>query len=158
VTDPFAGAAAVADAVLYEGYLLYPYRASAGKNRMRFQFGVLVPPGAAEATGEHPTARTEVLCEPRAGATLSVRLRFLHQRARTVEVGFRPVDRLVAGDEEYTPWEEAVERQVDAARSMADLLAGEVAVPFGFRRPSSTKRCPAAGWRAPARRCAARSG
>ena len=33
----------VADAVLYEGYLLYPYRRSAQKNRTRFQFGVLMP-------------------------------------------------------------------------------------------------------------------
>ncbi len=39
----------VADAVLYEGYLLYPYRASAGKNQSRWQFGVLGPPGAAAA-------------------------------------------------------------------------------------------------------------
>jgi len=33
----------VADAVLYEGYLLYPYRASARKNQIRWQWGVLVP-------------------------------------------------------------------------------------------------------------------
>ncbi len=31
----------IADAVLYEGYILYPYRASAIKNRQRFNFGVL---------------------------------------------------------------------------------------------------------------------
>jgi len=44
--DGFAGcesARAVADAVLYEGYLLYPYRRSSGKNRVRWQFGVLAP-------------------------------------------------------------------------------------------------------------------
>ena len=40
---------AVADAVLYEGYLLYPYRASSAKNQSRWQFGVLGPPGAAAA-------------------------------------------------------------------------------------------------------------
>ena len=45
----------IADAVLYEGYLLYPYRASAGKNQCRWQFGVLGPPGADEAgAGEGP--------------------------------------------------------------------------------------------------------
>ena len=42
-------ARAVADAVLYEGYLLYPYRATSGKNQSRWQFGVLGPPGAAES-------------------------------------------------------------------------------------------------------------
>ena len=40
---------AVADAVLYEGYLLYPYRATSGKNQLRWQFGVLGPRGAEQA-------------------------------------------------------------------------------------------------------------
>src|SRR5579863_3450235 len=39
----------VADAVLYEGYILYPYRASSQKNRSRWQFGVLMPPAYAAA-------------------------------------------------------------------------------------------------------------
>ena len=34
----------IADSILYEGYLLYPYRATAVKNRQRFNFGVLLPP------------------------------------------------------------------------------------------------------------------
>ena len=37
-------ARAVADAVLYEGYLLYPYRATSQKNQYRWQIGVLGPP------------------------------------------------------------------------------------------------------------------
>ena len=36
----------MADAVLYEGYLLYPYRATSRKNQVRWQFGVLGPEGA----------------------------------------------------------------------------------------------------------------
>ena len=39
--DRFETARAVADAVLYEGYVLYPYRASSRKNQVRFQWGVL---------------------------------------------------------------------------------------------------------------------
>ena len=39
----------VADCVLFEGYLLYPYRASAKKNQVRCQFGVLVTPSFREA-------------------------------------------------------------------------------------------------------------
>ena len=46
--DRLQAARTVADAVLYEGYLLYPYRASSDKNRDRWQFGVLGPPGAAD--------------------------------------------------------------------------------------------------------------
>ena len=42
---------AIADAVLYEGYLLYPYRPSAPKNRVRWQFGVLLPRRWAEPRG-----------------------------------------------------------------------------------------------------------
>jgi len=34
---------AIANAVLYEGYMLYPYRPSSVKNRQRFNFGVLYP-------------------------------------------------------------------------------------------------------------------
>ena len=33
----------IASALLYEGYLLYPYRRSAVKNRQRFNFGVIYP-------------------------------------------------------------------------------------------------------------------
>src|SRR4051794_18664582 len=88
----------IADAVLYEGYLLYPYRASAAKNRVRWQFGVLVPPGFT-VTAEPSASVTECLLEASPEAELRVRLRFLHLRTRTVERaaergGFQPVDKL----------------------------------------------------------------
>nr|MDQ6947005.1 hypothetical protein [Actinomycetota bacterium] len=55
----------VADAVLYEGYLLYPYRASSSKNQSRWQFGVLGPPGAAAGgLGEDPGMAMECLVAP----------------------------------------------------------------------------------------------
>ena len=83
-------AARVADAVLFEGYLLYPYRASAQKNRLRWQFGVLTPPGF---PGEPDRSRTEVLLDRRPGAVLHLRLRFLQLRARSVhDTDGRPVD------------------------------------------------------------------
>ena len=44
----FEAAKQVADALLYEGYVLYPYRASAAKNQVRWQFGVLAPKEWAE--------------------------------------------------------------------------------------------------------------
>ena len=85
MTDPFDEVAAVADAVLFEGYLLYPYRASAQKNRVRWQWGVLMPPGTATDSGEVDHQRTECLVEPRGdAATLRVRLRFLHLQRRTL--------------------------------------------------------------------------
>ena len=42
---------AITKAVLYEGYMLYPYRPSAIKNRQRFNFGVLYPRPYSEAQG-----------------------------------------------------------------------------------------------------------
>ena len=92
--------AAVADAVLYEGYVLYPYRASARKNQVRWQFGVLVPPRQRRAT-----ARSARRCAPSASSipaptpTLHVRVRCLQVQHRTVEAavaggGFAPVDEL----------------------------------------------------------------
>ncbi len=55
-------ARAVADAVLYEGYLLYPYRANSRKNQTRWQFGVLGPAGAAAAgIGEDDSLSAQVL-------------------------------------------------------------------------------------------------
>ncbi|MFE6993914.1 hypothetical protein ACFVFN_38175, partial [Streptomyces pharetrae] len=47
----FGQLSAVADAVLYEGYLLYPYRRSSPKNRVRWQFGVLFPRDWVEREG-----------------------------------------------------------------------------------------------------------
>lgn len=44
-------ASALADAVMMEGYVLYPYRASAPKNRYRWTFGVLAPRAWSEAGG-----------------------------------------------------------------------------------------------------------
>ncbi len=66
-------AARIARAVLYEGYLLYPYRLSAAKNQQRWTFGVLVPPGFT-VTSERSRARTEVVFT---GGEVEARLRFL---------------------------------------------------------------------------------
>lgn len=133
MTMPMDRAREVADAVLYEGYLLYPYRASAAKNRVRWQWGVLMPPAFADGdTGEHSWCRTELLAEPAVGATLHLRVRFLQLQRRVVEVGrdCRPVPSMMVAGVEYTTWEEAVEREVDAVLSVVNVLAGEATVPF----------------------------
>jgi hydrogenase maturation protease len=53
----------IAKAVLYEGYLLYPYRSSAIKNRQRFNFGVIYPQAysAAQGSGHACAMQTECL-------------------------------------------------------------------------------------------------
>ena len=97
----------VADAVLYEGYLLYPYRASARKNQVRWQWGVLVPPAyAAAGNGEHASSHTECLLEPGIDPILHIRLRFLHLQHRS------------GGGGPVPEFDEAVEHEIDSVVSV----------------------------------------
>ena len=88
----------IADAVLYEGYLLYPYRASSGKNQIRWQFGVLGPPGAADAgIGEDDSLCAQFLVDNADGIKLVVRFLQLQHRAAERDTGgghYQPVDEL----------------------------------------------------------------
>jgi hypothetical protein len=118
VTGGWDRARAIADAVLYEGYLLYPYRATSGKNQARWQFGVLGPPGAEQAgIGENDRLSADVLVAPHGTPTLSVVVRFLQLQHRAAErdVGggrFAPTDELVTANGSWLTWDEAVEREV----------------------------------------------
>ncbi|MCW2534528.1 MAG: hypothetical protein JWQ26_227 [Modestobacter sp.] len=112
-----------ADAVLYEGYLLYPYRSTAAKNQVRWQFGVLSPPGAAVAgVGEEADLavqcllRTDDAGDP--AATVAVHLRFLQLQRRSAEReradgSYETVGELRAGGAVWTSWDEAVEVERD---------------------------------------------
>jgi len=133
----FEAARRVADAVLYEGYLLYPYRASAAKNQVRWQFGVLAPRCWVEAGGpEAWSSRTEVLVRPRGRTRLDIRVRALRIRARQVEEaddgGFRPVAELGAEGRRVLTWDEGVEVEADwAGVDLGELMAGgELVLPL----------------------------
>jgi hypothetical protein len=150
----FSTAQALADTVLYEGYVLYPYRASAAKNQVRFQFGVVAPRAYAEVMGvddEGPSGvsgavepwrtRTECLLEPGPDADITVVVRFLQLQKRTVEErvadGFRPVAELTVtsssgGTTRLVSWDEAVERNIEITLSVAALLAGHRVEAFSF--------------------------
>jgi hypothetical protein len=127
----------VADAILYEGYLLYPYRGAAQKNRARFQFGVLVPPayGAVDEY-ELSASRTECLLECADDAEVLVLVRFLHLQQRIVRAAspdtgeLRDVSALQVDGTEYTSWDEAAERQQQAAVSVARLLCQDRTLEF----------------------------
>lgn len=108
-------ARAVADAVLYEGYLLYPYRGTSCKNQSRWQFGVLGPCGAADdGLGEDATLAAEFLVDGARALTLVVRfLQLQHRRAeRETGHGFVPVDELNTPAGSWLTWDEAVEREI----------------------------------------------
>ena len=103
----------IADAVLYEGYLLYPYRASSRKNQTRWQFGVLGPPGAGEAgIGEDDSLSAQFLVDGADSIKLVVRFLQLQHRAaeRDIEDGrYQPVDELITPSGSWLSWDEAVE-------------------------------------------------
>jgi hypothetical protein len=124
-----AGARRVADAILFEGYILYPYRSTSAKNQLRWQFGMLGPVGAVEAgVGEEPGMRTTLLVEPEVDADISVdlTLRFLHPQFRAVEraagSGFEPVEALAIGDARWVPWHEAVVCEVPLPGISSDTV------------------------------------
>ena len=75
----FAPVEKIAAAILYEGYILYPYRPTAIKNRQRWNFGTLYPRVYAQAQRPEEPYRlvAECLVTADAEATLDVRLRFL---------------------------------------------------------------------------------
>jgi len=75
----FAPLEKIADAVLYEGYILYPYRASSLKNRQRWNFGTLYPRVFAEKQSppESCSFHAEVLIAGSADSRISARIRFL---------------------------------------------------------------------------------
>jgi hypothetical protein len=114
----------VADAVLYEGYILYPYRASAQKNRSRWQFGVLMPPGYAAADpSESSTMRAECIFEHRGQPSLEVTARFLQvQRRRT--------DGAVEDAGVPAVWDEAVEQEVTETVPAQALFGGGAVARF----------------------------
>lgn len=116
----------IADAVLYEGYLLYPYRANSRKNQSRWQFGVLGPPYAAElGIGEDDSMSTEVLLDsPSASVTVVVRCLHLQHRDAERDRGdgtFEPVAELNGGSQSWLTWDEAVERELTFGPFALDL-------------------------------------
>lgn len=120
----FSLARKIADAVLYEGYVLYPYRRSAIKNQFRWQFGIVAPRAWSEQGGEAWEMQTECLIEPSGSPTVNVTVRFLQVRVageweegveRAVEICAVPVDELAAAEREV--WFEVPEDPTAPLRS-----------------------------------------
>jgi len=133
----------VADAVLYEGYILYPYRASAQKNRSRWQFGVLMPPGYAAADpSETSRLQAECVFEHRGSPAVEITVRFLQvQRRRTEDAAAGPgpdpgapaavlPDASVPAALIPATWDEAAEREVTVTIEGTDLFGPGKVVPF----------------------------
>ncbi len=133
----------VADAVLYEGYILYPYRASAQKNRSRWQFGVLMPPGYAAADpSESSRLQAECVFEQQHGSpVVEVTVRFLQvQRRRTEKAGDEPAtDPGTPDGLAPVTWDEAAEREVTVTADATDLFGPGKVVPFAVPGGAETQ-------------------
>ncbi|MDL5206408.1 hypothetical protein [Streptomyces sp. ALI-76-A] len=170
----FGQLSAVADAVLYEGYLLYPYRRSSPKNRVRWQFGVLFPRDWVEREGvvtpgisgsaDSWYQRTECLLrvrQPR--AVVRVRVRYLQMQHKQVEEAgqdgrHRPVESLRADDGTlHLTFDEAVPRETELVVRLDDLLGQESAVLVGSPAGEEIEEFPGGLGRVVRRRAAVRA-
>jgi len=131
----------IAKAVLYEGYMLYPYRPSAIKNRQRFNFGVVYPRAYSEAQGGTDACmmQTECLVVANEATQCVVRVRFLRMVARAIGklaasvaegatlegLKTEKVDRLEAAGKVYQTWQEAVEEEIEVTEFSLSALASE---------------------------------
>jgi len=119
----------VASALLYEGYMLYPYRPSSVKNRQRFNWGVLYPEAYSrrQAGSDACEMRTECLVVGDAATALDVKVRFLHLVVRTDD-GATP------------PWQEAEERDVTVrVDALGSLVGGSRSRRFSFPASDRTE-------------------
>jgi len=137
----------IASAVLYEGYMLYPYRRSSVKNRQRFNFGVLYPKpySQAQAGSDAWSLETECLVQSVSLSAIGVRLRFLKLVDRSLRKLtermadrdqapiYTPVPVLEVDGKVFLPWQEAVEREVEVpACNLLALTAAPVEMEFAF--------------------------
>jgi hypothetical protein len=129
----------IVKAVLYEGYMLYPYRPSAVKNRQRFNFGVVYPRVYSEAQGgtDAWTMQTECLVQGNDGTQCFVRVRFLRMVARSIarvrtplselssvtDANVEKVEWLEVNGTIYQSWQEAVEEAIEVTEFNLSALA-----------------------------------
>ena len=123
----------IAKAVLYEGYMLYPYRPSSVKNRQRWNFGVVYPQAYAEAQGgEEPwSMQTECLVCGDSSTVFQVMVRFLQLQERSSHVK-------AANSSLPDGWQEAGEREVDLPFRSPETLSREPLIKT-FAFPAETQ-------------------
>lgn len=127
----------VVNALLYEGYMLYPYRPSSAKNRTRFTFGRVYPEGySLSQHGAEPfIMQTECLVQSDSAPMIEITVRFLHPMAREVGAFAKPSAELVDNAQPepvaelnvdgrlFYTWQEAVERTVVVPAQALKALA-----------------------------------
>ena len=115
----------IANAVLYEGYMLYPYRPSSVKNRQRWNFGVVYPRSYSEAQkGTDPWQTfTECLVAGTAETNVKVKVRFLQAISRVTRDG--EASAVNSAESVGQSWQEGTERAVMSEELSLECLATE---------------------------------
>jgi hydrogenase maturation protease len=136
----------IAEAVLYEGYMLYPYRPSSVKNQQRFNFGVLSPPSycAHETGSESSWFQAECLLRATPETQITLKVRFLQLLQRNIcrysHSGFvEHVEELTVEERRYQPWQEAEERTFLCETVKPSEIANSSGMTFSFPPGSSTE-------------------
>lgn len=153
----------IANAVLYEGYILYPYRPSAVKNQQRWNFGVVCPESyaIAQCGTENSSMQTECLLETNSATSIDLKVRFLQLIRREVaelipdcrlpttvcnhvveEDGrhFKFVPTLKTDGKIYQTWQEAVEREIVVSQLRVQELGPARVVGFQFPASNTTEQ------------------
>ena len=102
----------IAAAILYEGYILYPYRPTSIKNRQRWNFGTLYPRMYAEAQRPAEPFRltAECLLVPETHASLDIKISFLQLVRQRPSAPAADTESQHELSDPSLAWEEAVER------------------------------------------------
>lgn len=155
----------IADAVLYEGYILYPYRPSAVKNQQRWNFGALCPPSYSDANAgtEACAMQTECLLQVRPKTAMDVKVRFLHLVTRqagriadcrlsiadcghreiqfsSATFHFSPVPSLEVNGKLFQTWQEAIDREVHLSGPTLDEIGSQTYVKtFSFAQSETVE-------------------
>jgi hypothetical protein len=138
----------IARAVLYEGYMLYPYRPSSVKNQQRWNFGVLFPQSYSEFQQGSDACMSQTQCLVRGSLfpAIEVRVRFLHLVTRSIGQLARPVQQLPADDaldfetvaslevdgQVFRPWQEVEEREISLRLQYGDSVPARQQQEFTF--------------------------
>jgi hypothetical protein len=144
----------IAKAVLYEGYMLYPYRPSSVKNQQRWNFGVLYPPFYSRRQTGSDTCKLESQCliHCRQNVSIEVRVRFLQLVQRSIGLLKLPVRELAPGElpevvlvdsvvlngRLLQSWQEATEREI----AIPNISLGSLPISHHFELSLQTQTEP----------------
>lgn len=145
----------IVEAVLYEGYILYPYRPSATKNQQRFTFGRVYPQAFSQAQGGSEPCywQTQSLVK-RSDAgrppAITAHARFLQPLARDIgrlpeplstwigeaPPAFELTPTLHIDERLYQAWQEVIEQAVPVGPLPLDELIGQTRL-YPFTTPAA---------------------